>query len=223
MYFDFHQGKVVRAWADGRVEEATTEEGDDGFIVGQEEGQEVWVYEGKEEAADKEKADWGWKKGADGQEGQQGQEGHEGQEEQEEQEEGQEVGQKEGQEEEEQEEEEGPQQLQQQLKQLQQQLMQLQQLQQQLVGEQPRTQVPKQNDEAVEEAVGTRKQGACTSREPSGPGQEPTNATFGATSKAHNPCRSQGPMARDACRRQVYGDTSTTKVDADKNNRQRHQ
>ena len=43
MYFDFHQGKVVRAWADGRVEEATTEEGDDGFIVGQEEGQEVWV------------------------------------------------------------------------------------------------------------------------------------------------------------------------------------
>ena len=39
MYFDFHQGKVVRAWADGRVEEATTKEGDDGFIVGQEEGQ----------------------------------------------------------------------------------------------------------------------------------------------------------------------------------------
>jgi hypothetical protein len=43
MYFDFHQGKVVRAWADGKVEEATTEEGDDGFIVGQEEGQDVWV------------------------------------------------------------------------------------------------------------------------------------------------------------------------------------
>ena len=49
--------------------------------------------------------------------------------------------------------------------------------------------------------VETIAQGACASREPGGPGQEPTDATFGATGKAHNPCRAQGPVARNACRR----------------------
>ena len=34
VYFDFHRGKVVRAWADGTVEESNTKEGDDGFIIG---------------------------------------------------------------------------------------------------------------------------------------------------------------------------------------------
>jgi len=35
VYFDFHRGKVVRAWADGTVEVSNTKEGDDGFMIGE--------------------------------------------------------------------------------------------------------------------------------------------------------------------------------------------
>ena len=34
MYFDMHRNKVVRAWTDGSLEEATTKEGPEGFVIG---------------------------------------------------------------------------------------------------------------------------------------------------------------------------------------------
>ena len=33
-YFDTHRGKIVKAWDDGSVEEAKTEKGEGGFLVG---------------------------------------------------------------------------------------------------------------------------------------------------------------------------------------------
>ncbi len=34
IYFDQHRGQVVTTWADGSTEEAATERGEDGFLVG---------------------------------------------------------------------------------------------------------------------------------------------------------------------------------------------
>ena len=44
-YFDHHKGKVVRAWQDGSVDEANTQQGAEGFVVGVFEDGLTWTSE----------------------------------------------------------------------------------------------------------------------------------------------------------------------------------
>jgi hypothetical protein len=44
-YFDHHKGKVVRAWQDGSVDEADTQQGAEGCVVGVFEDGVTWTSE----------------------------------------------------------------------------------------------------------------------------------------------------------------------------------
>ena len=44
-YFDHHKGQVVRAWQDGSVDEADTQQGAEGFVVGVFEDGPTWTSE----------------------------------------------------------------------------------------------------------------------------------------------------------------------------------